>query len=287
MVIATAAGSGADVVARILSGKLSDVLGKQIVVDNRPGASGLLATEIVARAAPDGYTLGMVTLTVLTATVLHQRFPLDKDYTPVSRVGSTPFVFVVSPALPVKSIAELIAYAKARPGQVLYASGGPGSVPHLCTEMFNSMAAVNLTHVPYKSSILAVTELASGQVHMLCSAVPTLHATLQGGKVRALAITTREPSKLAPGLPTVAAALPGFEIDGWYGVIAPLSTPKAVVDKLNGVYAQVLALPDMQERLLGVGAQALHSTPAAFGEFLRGEVARWSKVVREAGLKPQ
>jgi tripartite-type tricarboxylate transporter receptor subunit TctC len=147
----TAAASGADVVSRIISGKLADVLGKPIVVDNRSGVAGLLAAEIVAKASPDGYTLGMTTLTQLLSTVLYQRFPMDKDFAPVSRVGSTPFVMVVSPTLPVKSIPELIAYAKARPGQVLYASGGQGSTPHLCTEMFKSMAGVEMTHVPYKS----------------------------------------------------------------------------------------------------------------------------------------
>lgn len=287
LVIATATGSGADVVARIISGKLSEALGKQIVVDNRSGASGLLAVEIVARAAPDGYTLGMVTLTVLTATVLHQRFPMDKAFAPVSRVGSTPFVFVVSPVLPVKSIADLIAYAKARPAQVMYASGGPGSVPHLCTEMFKSMTGVDMVHVPYKSSILAVTELASGQVHVLCSALPTLHATLQSAKARALGVSSRGPSKLAPGMPTLAAEVPGFEMDGWYGVIAPAHTPGAIIARLNGAIAQVLNQPETQERLLNVGAEALTSTPSEFGAFLKSEVERWTRVIRHAGIKPQ
>ena len=283
----TAAGSGSDVVARIISGKLTEVLGKQIVVDNRSGVAGLLAAEIVAKAAPDGYTLGMVTLTQLMSTVLYQRFLMDKDFLPVSRVGSTPFVIVASPQLPVKTIAELIAYAKARPGQVLYASGGQGSTPHLCTEMFKSMTGVDMLHVPYKSSILAATDLGSGQVHILCSAVPTLHATLQSGKARALGVTSREPSKLAPGVPTVASTVPGYDMDGWYGIIAPLGTPKEIVDKLNRAFTQVLKLPEIQERLLGVGAEALSSTPAAFGDFLRRETQQWSKVMREAGIKPQ
>ena len=283
----TAAGSGSDVVARIISGKLTEVLGKQIVVDNRAGVAGLLAAEIVAKAAPDGYTLGMVTLTQLMATVLYQRFLIDKEFLPVSRVGSTPFVIVASPQLPVKTIPELIAYAKARPGQVLYASGGQGSTPHLCMEMFKSMAGVELLHVPYKSSILAATDLGSGQVHILCSAVPTLHATLQSGKARALGVTSREPSRLAPGVSTVAAAVPGYDMDGWYGIIAPRGTPKEIIAKLNSAFTQVLKLPEVQERLLGVGAEALSSTPASFGDFLLGETQRWSKVMREAGIKPQ
>lgn len=287
LLTATAAGSGSDVVARIIGGKLTEVLGKQIVVDNRAGVNGLLAAEILARAAPDGYTVGIVTLTQLLSTVLYQRFPMDRDFAPVSRVGSTPFVIAASPKLPAKTIAELIAYAKARPGQVMYASGGQGSIGHLCMEVFQSVAGVNLTHVPYKSSILAVTDLGGGQVQLLCSAVPTIHATLQSAKARALAITSREPSKLAPGVPTVLSTVQGVEMDGWYGIIAPLGTPRPVVAKLNEAIAQVLGQPDIQERLLTVGAEALTSTPAAFGDFLRGETQRWTKVMRDAGIKPQ
>lgn len=287
MVTPTAAGSGSDVVARIISGKLTEALGRQIVVDNRAGVSGLLAAEIVAKAAPDGYTLGMTTLTQLMATVLYQRFLLDREFVPVSRVGSTPFVIVASPQLPVKTIPELIAYAKARPGQVLYASGGQGSTPHLCMEMFKSMAGVDIMHVPYKSSILAVTEIGSGQVQLLCSAIPTLHATMQSAKARPLGVTSREPSKLAPGVPAIAASVPGFEMDGWYGIIAPVGTPKEVIEKLNTAFTQVLKLPEVQERLLGVGAEALASTPAEFGAFLKNETQRWSKVMRDAGIRPQ
>ncbi|MEQ1772880.1 MAG: tripartite tricarboxylate transporter substrate binding protein [Burkholderiales bacterium] len=287
LVTPTAAGSGADVVARIISGKLTEVLGRQIVVDNRAGVSGLMAAELVAKAAPDGYTLGMVTLTQLMGTVLHQRFLADKAFVPVARVGSTPFVIVASPQLPVKSISELIAYAKARPGQVLYASGGQGSTPHLCMEMFKGMAGVDIVHVPYKSSILAATDLGSGQVHILCSAIPTLHATLQSGRARPLGVTSREPSKLAPGVPTIAATVPGYDMDGWYGIIAPLGTPKDIVAKLNGAFSQVLKMPEMQERLLGVGAEALTSTSAEFGVFLKNETQRWGKVMREAGIKAQ
>ena len=286
-VTATAAGSGSDVVARIISGKLTEVLGRQIVVDNRAGASGLLAAELVAKAAPDGYTLGMATLTQLMATVLYQRFLVDKEFVAVTRLGSTPFVIVTSPQLPVKTIPELIAYAKARPGQVLYASGGQGSTNHLCMEMFKSMAGVDVLHVPYKSSILGVTELGSGQVHILCSAIPTLHATIQSGKARLLAVASRQPSKLVPGVPAVAATLPGFEVDGWYGIIAPLGMPKDIVEKLNGAFTQVLKLPEVQERLFGVGAEALTSTPAVFADFLRSETQRWTKVMRDAGIKPQ
>jgi tripartite-type tricarboxylate transporter receptor subunit TctC len=212
---------------------------------------------------------------------------MDRDFAPVSRVGSTPFVIAASPKLPAKTIAELIAYAKGRPGQVLYASGGQGSIGHLCMEVFQTAAGVNFTHVPYKSSILAVTDLGGGQVQLLCSAVPTIHATLQSAKARALAITSREPSKLAPGVPTVMATLPGIEMDGWYGIIAPLGTPPKVVAKLNGALAQVLGQSEIQERLLTVGAEAVTSTPEAFGNFLRSEMQRWGKVMRDAGIKPQ
>jgi tripartite-type tricarboxylate transporter receptor subunit TctC len=287
LVTPTAAASGADVVSRIISGRLTEVLGRQIVVDNRAGVSGLLAAELVAKSAPDGYTIGMVTLTQLMSTVLYQRFLPDREFAPVTRVGSTPFVIVASPQLPVKTIPELIAYAKARPGQVLYASGGQGSTPHLCAEMFKSMAGVDMLHVPYKSSILAATDLGSGQVHILCSAIPTLHATLQSGKARPLGVTSREPSKLAPGVPAIAANVPGFDMDGWYGIIAPLGTPNNIVAKLNGAFTQVLKMPDIQERLLGVGAEAPTSTPSELGVFLKNEIQRWTKVMRDAGIKPQ
>jgi tripartite-type tricarboxylate transporter receptor subunit TctC len=287
MVTPTAAGSGSDVVARIISVRLADVLGKQVVVDNRAGAAGMMAAELVARATPDGYTLGMTTLTQLLATVLYQRFPMDRDFLPVSRVGSTPFVIVASPALPVKSIAELIAYAKTRPGQILYASGGQGSTPHLCMEMFKRMAGVDLMHVPYKSSILAVTELGSGQVHLLCSAVPTLHATLQSAKARALGVSSRNPSTLAPGMSTIASSVPGFEMDGWYGVIAPMGTPRDIMAKLNATFNHVLNQPDVQEKLLSVGAEALPSTPVEFGAFLKSEMQRWTHVIRSAQIKLQ
>jgi len=153
--------------------------------------------------------------------------------------------------------------------------------------MFKSMAGVDIMHVPYKSSILAVTELAAGQVHILCSAIPTLHATMQSGRARPLGVTSREPSKLAPGVPAIAATVPGFDMDGWYGIIAPLGTPKDIVAKLNGAFTQVLKMPEVQERLLGVGADALTSTPAEFGVFLKNETQRWSKVMRDAGIKAQ
>jgi len=151
--------------------------------------------------------------------------------------------------------------------------------------MFKSMAGVDIMHVPYKSSILAVTELAAGQVHILCSAIPTLHATMQSGRARPLGVTSREPSKLAPGVPAIAATVPGFDMDGWYGIIAPLGTPKDIVAKLNGAFTQVLKMPEVQERLLGVGAEVLTSTPAEFGTFLKNETQRWSRVMREAGIK--
>lgn len=287
MLTPTAAGSGSDVVARIISGRLSELLGRQVVVDNRAGVSGMLAAEIITKAAPDGYTIGMMTLTQLMASVLYKRFDMEHDFSAVSRVGSTPFVIVGSPVLPVKNISELIAYAKARPGQVLYASGGQGSTPHLCMEMFKSMTGLNLVHVPYKSSVLATTEIASGQVHILCSAIPTLHATIQLGKVRPLGVTSPEPSPLAPGVAPIALTVPGYQMDGWYGIVAPAKTPKAIIGKLNASIGAVLKIPEVAERLFDVGAEGKASTPEAFARFLRDEVERWDKVIREAKLRVQ
>lgn len=287
MLIPSPPGGGTDTLGRIVKEGLGAQWSQPIVVDNRGGASGLLAAEILARAAPDGYTLGVTTLTQLVATLVYQRLQIHKEFVPVSRVGSTPFLIVASPHLPVKTIPELIAYAKGRPGQVLYASGGQGSVGHLCIELFKSMTGAGLTHVPYKNSINAVTELAGGQVHVLCSAVPTLHATLQNAKARALGVASRHPSKLAPGMPAITASVPGFEMDGWFGVVAPLNTPAAIVTQLNAAMTQVLNLPEIQERLLAVGVEARISTPAELGAFIKSEAERWMPVIRNAGIKAE
>ena len=213
-VTSTAAGSGSDVVARILSPRLSELLGQQVVVDNRPGASGLIAAELVSRAAPDGYMIWVVTLTQLISTTLYDRFHLARGYVPVGYIGGTPFAIVTSSTLPVKTTAEFIAYAKSKPDFVMYGTGGTGTSAHLCMELFQSMAGVKLVHVPYKASALAMTEVMGGQMHATCTAAPTLSLIAGGQKARVMGVTTRAPTPLAPGLPTIAEKLPGYELNG-------------------------------------------------------------------------
>jgi tripartite-type tricarboxylate transporter receptor subunit TctC len=286
MITATTVGSGPDVTARLLAARLTELLGQQIVVDNRAGASGLIGAELVARAAPDGHTLWMATMTQLISTTLYQRFLLSKEFAPVGQVASTPFVIAVSTSLPVKSIAELISYSKSRPGQILYGSGGQGTTPHLCMELFKSMTGADLGHVPYKGSVIALNDMMGGQMHSTCAAAPTASSFVQSGKVRVLGVTTRAPTKLAPGAPVIMDTVPGYELTGWYGLLAPLNTPKHIVDRISQDVAKALKNPELQERLIGVGAEPAHTSPADFGAFLQRETVRWSKVLVDAGIKP-
>ncbi len=286
MMTATTIGSGPDVLARLLGTRLTEMWGQQVVVDNRAGASGLIGAELVAKAAPDGYTLWMATMTQLISTTMYQKYMMTRDFVPVAGVASTAFVISVSATLPVKTMAEFVAYAKARPGQVMYGSGGQGSTPHLCMELLQSLAGIKLAHVPYKGSVIALTDMMGGQMHSTCAAAPAMPPFVQGGKVRSLAVTTREPTQLAPGLPPVAEAVPGYELVGWYGILAPRGTPKDVIAKINKALVEVLRLPDVQARLNAVGAEAAYSGPAEFGVFLQKETDRWSKILREANIKP-
>ncbi len=287
LVTSNAVGSGSDIVARVLSPKLSEVLGQQIVVDNRSGASGLIAAELVARSAPDGYTIWIVTMTQLISTTVYDRYHLAKGYAPIGFIGGTPFVIATSTSLPVKTTAEFIAFAKAKPGFVMYGSSGTGTSGHLCMELFQSMAGLKLVHVPYKGSMAALTEVMGGQMHSTCFAAPTLSMVSGGQKVRVLGVTTRAVTPLAPGIPTIAEALPGYELLGWYGMLAPPGTPTEIVTRLNREFAKVLGMPDVRERMLGIGAEPAPSSPAEFGAFLKKETERWSKLLKEAGVKAQ
>jgi tripartite-type tricarboxylate transporter receptor subunit TctC len=286
LIAATAVGSGSDVVSRLLAPRLSEMLGQQIIVDNRPGASGLIAAELAARAAPDGYTLWMVTQTQLISTTLFDRFHLHKDYASIGMIGGTPFVIVVSNSLNVKTTAEFIALAKAKPGFVMYGSSGTGTSGHLCMELFQSMAGVKLVHVPYKGSMAAMTEVMGGLIHATCPAAPALSLIGGGQKVRVLGVTARAPTPLAPGLPTIAEALPGYELNGWYGMLTPPNTPPAITARLNREFTKLVFMPDMRERMLGVGVEPGPSSPADFAAFLKKEHERWAKLLKEAGIKP-
>ncbi len=285
MIVANGPGSAPDVIARLLGAKLAESWGQPIIIDNRPGATGLIAVELLAKSAPDGHTLFLSTMTNLIAMLMYQKYLLATELGSVTLVGTTPFAIVVAGTTPVKSIAEWVAYAKARPGQLLYASGGNWGSSHLCMESLNAMTGMKLTHVPYANTSSAFTDLIGGNIHTYCPAVPGLAPYIQSGKVRALGVTYRTPTKLMPGVPPVAEAVPGFELYGWYGMNVPLKTPPEVINKINAELVRALKDPQLQERMLVTGAEAVGSTPAEFTTFLKKNTEHWSKVLRDSGAK--
>jgi tripartite-type tricarboxylate transporter receptor subunit TctC len=225
-------------------------------------------------------------MTQLISTLMYQRYMLATELSPVTLVGTTPFAIVVSTSVPVKSIAEWIAYAKARPGQLLYGSGGQWGSSHLCIESFNAMAGLKLTHVPYASTAATLTDLIGGQIHVYCPAAPSLPAFTQTGRIRTLGVTYQKPTRLVPGVPPVSDTLPGFELLGWYGMNVPLRTPKDIVSRMNLELVKALRNPELQERLFAVGAEAAGTTPAEFATFLEKQTEQWSKVLKEGGARP-
>jgi tripartite-type tricarboxylate transporter receptor subunit TctC len=285
IIIATTVGSGPDILARQIGTKLTQAWGQQVVIDPRAGASGMIGAELTANAAPDGYTLWMATMSHVIATTMYQRLLLARDFAPITQVASTPYVIAINSAVPANSVAELLAYAKSRPGQLLYGSAGQGSTPHLCMELFKSMSGTDLVHVPYKGAAPALTDLMAGQVQVSCVAAPAVQSFARSGKVRSVGVTTRQRTALAQDVPAVAETIAGYELVGWYGLLAPLGTPRTIVDKINTEIARTLRTPEVQERLVSVGAEAVGSSPAEYTKFLQQETARWGRVLKEAGIK--
>lgn len=283
LIISNLPGSAPDVIGRFISTGLTEVWGQQVVADNRAGATGLIAADTVARAAPDGYTLWLTTMTQLISTLQAQKNMLARDFVPVTLAASTPFVIIVPSALPVKTMSEWFAYAKARPGKVSYASNGTWGSSHLCMEAINKQMGLDVTHVSYKGSTLAMNDIIAGRVEAYCPAAPNLGAAMASGRVRALAMTYLKPTRLAPGLPPVADSVAGFELLGWYGVQMPPKTPRHIVTAVNAAIVRVLKQPEVMERLVGVGAESVASTPEYFAGFLQRETARWDKVLKEGG----
>jgi len=287
LVVPFAPGGSTDIVARIVSHKLSERLKQSVVIDNRGGGGGNIGSNQVARAAPDGYTLLVGTVGSLTINPsLYARMPYDplRDLTPIAYFGSTPNILVVHPSLPVKSVKELIALARARPGELNFASAGTGGSVHLAAELFKSLAEVDMVHVPYKGSGPALIGLLGGQTELMFSTMPPALPHVQNGRLRALGMTGSKRSSLVPDLPTIAeSGLPGYEITQWWGLLGPAGLPPEVVSRLNAEVNAVLREPDVKQRFANDGADTAPNTPEWFGSFMKSETAKWAKVVKASG----
>jgi tripartite-type tricarboxylate transporter receptor subunit TctC len=282
-------GGGTDTIARPLAQKLTESFGQQVIIDNRGGAGGNVGMELAARAAPDGYTL-VIGLTAQLAVnpALYRKLPYDpvKDYEPITLIGAGAYLLVVHPSLPVKDVKELVALAKARPGQITYASSGNGSGGHLCMELFKTMTGTNFVHVPYKGGGPALVDTLAGQVQVLFT--PPVSATqhVQSGRLRALAVSTVRRSSGMPDLPTIAeSGVPGYDSGVWYGVLAPAGTPREIVMRVNGDVVKALQQPDFRTMLVANSIDPIGSSPEVLAQFIRIEMAKWAKVVREADVR--
>ena len=289
IVVAFAPGGGADTNARILAPRLSEQLGVPVIVDNRPGAGSMLGTEIVAKAPPDGYTLLLGTSEFAVNPSLQPKIPYDTlaDFAPVAQTVSSQYVLSTHPSVPVKTVKEFVALAKARPGQLNYGSAGVGSASHLAGELLQSMTGTKLVHIPFKGAGPATIALMSGEFSFMFSSTTAAVAQIRSGKLRAIAVTGPKRFSELPDVPTVAeAGVPGFVITGWFGVIAPAATPREIVKRLSGEIARVVQHPAVQERFAALGTVPVGSSPDEFAAFLRAEVEKWSRVVKASGARP-
>ena len=281
-------GGGADVVARSLSPRLVEALGQQIVVENRPGANGIIAAELAAKAPPDGYTLLVAPGNYAFAPAMNAKLPFDMAtaFAPVSQLAETPLLVVVHPSLPVKSMEQLIALAKSHPKKLSYASGGIGGSGHLAMELFRTMTQVQAVHVPYKGTGAAIADLIGGQVPLCFCTLPSVFPHVKSGRLRALAVTTTRRSTSAPDIPTVAeAGVPGYEMSQWYGLLVPAGTPAPIIERLNTEVGKALKHPESRSRLQAEGADPVGSSPQAFGAFFTAEIAKWTRIVQKAGIR--
>ena len=287
-VVGFPAGGATDVVARAISQNLSEALGHPVVVDNRAGAASNIAAEIVATSPKDGHTIFLGTVSLAINPSLYKKLPYNalKDFTAVSQVTDTPFMFVTHPSLPVRNVKEFVALARARPGQLNYGSAGNGSGGHLFTAMFGSMAGVNLAHVPYRGASYATTSVLSGETIFMFDNIVTTLPLAKAGKLRALAVTTAKRSRVAEDIPTLAqAGVPGYDANAWFGVFAPAGTPDAVIARLQGEISKIVKIPEIRDRFLALGAEPVGSTPEQFAAFYRAEVLKWAKVVKDSGAQ--
>jgi tripartite-type tricarboxylate transporter receptor subunit TctC len=288
-IVVSSFGSGPDIMARLVGQKLTEAWGQQVVVDARVGASGRIASEHVARSAADGYTLMIVTSQFAIGSALYEKLPYDpiRDFSPVALMASTPFVLVVHPSVPAKSVKELIALAKARPGQLQGGTSGAGSPAGLALQRLKSMAGVNIIDIPFKTIVQSYTDTAAGQIHFTFAVVPAVLPIVHSGRLRGLGVTSLKRTPLAPELPTIADTIPGYEVIGWYGLVAPARTPSDIIAKLNGEIGRAMRSPEVQERLASLGAElAAPANAQDFGVYLAAQIEQSKQLIRESGATP-
>ncbi len=281
-------GGGTDILGRIIAERLTANLGQPVVLENRGGAGGNVGAEAAAKATPDGYTIVLVAPSLAISPSLYTKLNYDpvKDLAPISLVGTVPNVLVTHPSLPAQTLAEFIALAKTKPGGMNFGSGGSGTSNHLAGELFNNVAGVRLVHVPYKGVNLAMNDVLGGQIQLVVIGIPAAASHIKAGRLRALGVIAPQRSPALPEVPTVAeAGLPNFEVTTWYGVLAPAGTPRPIIGRLNAELVRVMHAPDLKERFAATGTEPKTSTPEEFADYIRQEIAKWGKVVREANLK--
>jgi len=286
MIVPFAPGGGTDIVARAMAQKLTESLGQSVIVDNRAGAGGTIGAETAVRSVPDGYTLAMVSGSYAANAALF-KLPYDpvNDVTPISLIGQTGFLVSLHPSVAAKNMKEFIALAKAKPGSINYASTGTGGITHLATELFATMADVKMTHIPYKGTGPALIDLLGGQVQMMVGALPAMVPQHKSGKVRGIAVTTSKRNGAVPDVPTVAETVPGYEAILWYAFFGPKNLPKDVVTLLNGEITKAISTPEMKERMASEGLDPVGGPPSQFGDVLKRDVPKWTKVVKDANIK--
>lgn len=287
LIVPSSPGGGTDITARIILPKLSEILGQQVIVENKPGAGTMMGTEVASRATPDGYTLlmGISTLAINPAMYKKVSYDAMKDFAPISLVVKCPNVLTVNPSLPVKSVKELIAYSKTHPGKMNYASAGVGTSPHLAMELLLSMTGLKMVHVPYKGSGQAVVDVVSGYVPVSALSIPTVMSYIKSGRLRALGVTSEKRTIGEPDIPTIdEAGVPGYEALQWYGLLAPAGTPREIITKIHGAVIQVLKDPGVRKLLINDGSEPIGTTPEEFSAFIQSETDKWAKVIRDAGI---
>ena len=290
VVVPSSAGGGTDIVARIVAPELSKRLGQQFVIENRAGAGTMIGIEVASKSPPDGYTLLMGLSTLAINSALYKKVPYDpvRDFAPITVAASSGSIIVVHPSIPVKTVKELIAFARARPGEMNYASAGTGTYPHMTMELFLSMAKLKMVHIAYKGTGPAMIDMLAGHTAVMAGTMVTTVPQIRAGRLRGLGITTTERNNAAPEIPTVAeAGLPGFESVQWYGLLAPANTPKDIVNRLHGEMVKILQQPEIRQRFAGDGADPVGNTPDQFAAYIKTELTKWAQVAREAGIKQE